>query len=401
MEFHYKVINREGAREEGHLQATSHKQAQRDLLERYASVLEINEVKRSKRDKPIKVKPELVVVFFRRLGTMVSSGVSWAAALEFMVTSTSDDSLSEAADHLARLVQEGRNLSAAMKSPRLSKVFDSVSIGMVAMGEQTGQLNHIINKIADLKERQLQLTKAFISALTYPAVLFCVILALGVLFSMILGPGDDGLFAAFGTEMPWPTRVVQQVSNFVRKPWLLLPIFAFLAAGGWLFFRQMRVDRFFRLRVHSLLLSIPAIGPLIRKIECARILYVMADALAVGVPVGTALHMSIDVCNNEKFKRELRQVHRDFCEGTDFSDALAAHDVFPPIILCMVETGLESGRLDYIMAQASVNFEEDVKLALDAVSQLAEPVMLIFAGIMAGFLALATLMPIIRMVETL
>lgn len=401
MEFHFKVITREGTRENGYLQASSIKQARKDLLERYASVLELSETFQPRREKPIRVKPELVVVFFRRLGTMVSSGVSWANALEFMVTSTTDDHLSEAADHLARLVQEGRSLSQAMKSPRLAKVFDPVSIGMIAMGEQTGQLNNIINKIADLKERQLQLTKAFVAALTYPAVLFCVIIALGILFSMILGPGDEGLFAAFGTEMPWPTRVVQQVSNFVRKPWLLIPIFLFLGVSAWLFFRQLSIDRFFRLRVHTFFLSLPAIGPLIKKIECARILYVMSDALAVGVPVGTALFMSSEVCSNEKIKRELRKVHADFSDGVDFSEALAIHEVFPPIILCMVETGLESGKLDRIMAQASINFEEDVKLALDSISQLAEPIMLIFAGIMAGFLALATLLPIINMVDTL
>ena len=149
MEFHYKAITREGARTEGFVQAANEKAARSELLEKFGSVLELRRADESgaPRQKPFRVKQELTVVFFRRLGTMVTSGVSWADSLEFMVSSTTDNNLSEAADYLARLVQEGHTLSSAMRSPRLRYVFDPVSIGMVAMGEQTGQLNRIINKI--------------------------------------------------------------------------------------------------------------------------------------------------------------------------------------------------------------------------------------------------------------
>lgn len=402
MEFYYKAIQEDGARVTGFVNAGTQRSARADLMKRYASVLLIEEAKGQKRSRrAFKIKPENVVVFYRRLATMVVSGVSWADALEFMVKSESSDELAEAADHLAKLVQRGQSLSNAMRDPRFKKMFDSVSIGMVAMGEQTGQLNRVIGKLADLKERQLGLTRAFVSALTYPAVLLCVIIALGVLFTMILGPGDSGLFAAFGTEMPWPTKVVQKVSYVAGEPAILLAIAAVIGLSVWLFLRKLATDKYFRLRFHSFVLALPAIGPLVKKIECARILYVISDGLHVGVPIGTALIMSRDVCGNEKIKREISKVHKDFSEGVDFSEALALHDIFPPIVLCMVETGMESGKLDAVLGQASKNFEEDVRLALDAVSQLAEPLLLIFAGVMAGFLALATLMPIIQMVDTL
>ena len=314
---------------------------------------------------------------------------------------TVEQSLSTAVEILAKAGQEGQPLSQAMRHPKLRRVFDPVSTGMVAMGEQTGALARVIDKIADLKERQLHLTKAFVSALTYPAVLFCVILILVVLFSIILGPGDEGLFSAFGTEMPWPTRVVQTVSDTLRKPWIVIFFLSIFVGIVALFRRKMESDATFRLGVHSFWLKIPIIGDIIKKVEAARLLYFLTDALSVGIPLASALVMATSVCGNEKTKRQLRKVHQEFCDGEDLASSLAQKDIFPRMALSMIETGLESGQLDSVIVKVSHIFEEDVRLALDSLSQLAEPIMLIFAGGIAGFFAIATLMPLIKMVETL
>lgn len=403
MEFHYKVIDQSGERCEGYLQSLSEQRARRELLKRYKSILSLSEVDKKSIAfrQQIRVKTELVVVFFRRLGTMLDSGVQLAESLDFLADSTVEQSLADAVELLAKSVQEGQSLSEAMRHPKLQRVFDTVSIGMVAMGEQTGRLGQVINQIADLKERQLQLTKAFVSALTYPAILFCVILILVVLFSVILGPGDEGLFSAFGTEMPWPTRVVQTFSDTIRNPWIVIVVILTLSSLVAAFKWKMERDSTFRLWIHAFYLKLPIIGQIIKKVEAARLLYFLGDALTVGIPLATALIMATSVCGNERTKLELRKVHQEFCDGEDLAGSLARRDIFPRMAQSMIETGLESGQLDQVLEKISGIFEEDVRLALNSLSQLAEPVMLIFAGGIAGFFAIATLMPLIKMVETL
>ena len=404
MEFYYRAITAQGERVTGHHTARTSAAARRELADRFASVLEVSEVggkELAKRNKPFKVKPEAVAIFFRRMATMLNSGVPLADALNFMVTSEADEALGQAVDHLSRSVLGGRTLSGGMRDPRLSRVFDPVSIGMVSLGEQTGQLSRIMGKIADLKERQLSLTRSLISTLTYPAVLLCVIILIGLLFTLILGPGESGLFASFGQELPWPTKVVQQIASYVRRPWFVLPFVLLAAIGALAFAHYYKTSQAFRLRVDVLLCRLPLVGPLIQKIECARILYVMSDGLEVGLPAIQVLSMARDVCGNEKVKVELVGVLRRFADGSELTECLAQYDLFPQMVISMVEVGMESGKLDQVLGKACVGYEEEVQMALDNVSRLAEPLLLMFAGIMAGFLALATLLPIIKLTQSL
>ena len=403
MEFIYKAIDSKGDKVSGILTARDERAARKQLLEKFASILTIEDgaKTREKRKKPFKIGQDNVCVIFRRMATMMGSGVALGDTLEFMVDSEPDPRMHGALELLTLEVQSGKSLSEAMRHRRLVHVFDHVSIGMIALGERTGQIARITQKLADLKERQVNLTRSMISALTYPAVLFCVIVALAIMFMIILGPGEDGLFSAFGTEMPWPTRVVQQASNLLKKPWILVGGTLVIVGLIALFRARMRSSDSFRLKVHSTMLTAPIFGPLFTKIESARVLYVMADAFSVGLPAVQVLGMAKNVCGNDRVALGLKRVLKDFSNGIDLSETLAQQQVFPPIVLSMIEVGMESGKLDMVLAQACKTYEEDVKLTLDAVTQLAEPLLLIFAGLVSAFLALATLLPIIRMVENL
>ena len=404
MEFFYRAITEEGDRVTGQHKARTYAAARRELGDLFASVLEVTELdakQTAKQNKPFKVKQEAVAIFFRRMATMLNSGVPLADALDFMVTSETDTSLSEAVKFLMKSVLGGNTMSGSMRDPRLKLVFDPVSCGMVQLGEQTGQISKIMAKLADLKERQLSLTRSMISALTYPFVLFCVIVIIGVLFTMILGPGENGLFAAFGAEIPWPTKVVQAVSNFIRSPVLIALVLLVLISGALSFRYAYRKNQEFRLRVDIFLIGLPIVGPLIQKIECARILYVLSDGMEVGLPAIHVLAMARDVCNNEKVRVELNGVLKRFADGSELVECLSQYKLFPAMVISMVEVGMESGKLDVVLGQACKGYEEEVQMALDNVARLAEPLLLMFAGFMAGFLALATLLPIIKLTQSL
>lgn len=405
MQFYYRAITAQGERVSGTHESRNATMARRELSARYESLLECREADQKEvaaaRARAYRVKPEAVAIFFRRMATMLQSGVALADALNFMITSEADKELSDAVDYLLKQVLGGHTLSNAMRDKRLARVFDPVSIGMVQLGEQTGQLTKIMQKLADLKERQLSLTRSMVSALTYPAVLLCVIVAIGLLFTLILGPGDGGLFGAFGNDLPWPTRVVQAVSSYLRQPIVLLIGAVALVAAVTSFRLAYRHNEQFRLKVDVGVIELPLIGPLVQKIECARILYVMADGLEVGLPAVQVLSMARDVCGNEKVKVEINGVLRRFADGSELTECLQQYQLFPPMVISMVEVGMESGQLDRVLAQACIGYEEDVQMTLDSVTRLAEPLLLMFAGFMAGFLALATLLPIIKMVQNI
>lgn len=403
MEFYYRVVTKDGRRDEGKLKARNERQAREKLLAEHASILTLMDAKNlaGKLEKPFKVSVEKVAIFFRRLATMLGAGVSLTDGLDFLAESEPDPALQEAVVFLTKQVMNGMSLSAAMRSPRFKRIFDPVSIGMVQMGEQTGQLLDSIAKIADQMERHLRLSRSLTSALTYPAVLLVVILAMGLLFTLVLGPGEGGLFAAFGEEIPWPTKVVQSISEVVKRPWLMALIIGGIAAVVMGVKRHLRDNAKSRLAFHGYLLGTPAIGPLIQKTECARLLWVMADGLSVGLPAIKCMGMARDVCKNDSMRVAFTRVIEAFSHGEEFSLALAQFQLFPAMVISMIEVGMESGKLDVVMRRVCETYEEDVQMALDNIARLAEPLLLAFAGAMAAFLALATLLPIINMVNTL
>lgn len=403
MEFYYHVVTKDGRRDEGILNARNHVLAREKLLSEHASILKLVEAEKgaSAVSKPFRSNLANVAVFFRRLSTLLGAGVQLADSLDFLIESEDDPGLREATKELAHNVMSGHNLSGAMRGARFKYIFDPVTIGMVQMGEQTGQLQPVVDKIANQLERNLKLSRSLISTLTYPAVLFVVIVCMGLLFTMVLGPGEGGLFEAFGEQIPWPTRVVQEVSLIIKNPFLVGGIVITLVGSVIAAKKYLEANAVARMRVHALLLQTPMLGTLVQKTECSRLLYIMADGLSVGLPAVKCMAMARDTCSNDRMRQQFSRVIQTFSDGDELAHSFAIHGLFPNMVVSMLEVGVESGKLDLVMRQVCDTYEEDVQMTLDNVARLAEPLLLAFAGAMAAFLALATLLPIINMVNTL
>ena len=348
-----------------------------------------------------RVRPQAVALFYRQLAVMLGAGVPLANCLEFLLHSEVDSGMRSALERLSDGVLTGSSLSAAMSKPGMGQAFDPVSVAMIQVGEGTGQLQRIAQKLADSKERSLALTRSLISALTYPTVLLLTLLLMAALFTYMLGPGKNGLFSAFGNDLPWPTRVVRWAGSWGSNPlaWAaaLFGLLGVAALGRHLIATRPKL----RLKFHAVLLTLPGLGPLLRKLECARVLFVLADGLEVGLPANRVLAMAAQVCSNDSMRQRLEAAYESFVETGELGLALDRQQLFPPLVLSMIEVGVESGTLDVVLRQASHAYEDDVRMALEAFTRLVEPVLLLFAGALAAFLALATLLPIIGMVSSL
>ena len=352
-------------------------------------------------DTPHRVRADLVASFFRRLATMMAASVQLVQALEFLQDSEEDAGLGPLLEELLNALQGGRKLSEAMRAPRMRLTFDPIMIGMISLGEKTGALLATIERLADLTESQLRLRRATIAALTYPAVLVGVICLVGLLFVVVLGNRDQGIFALFGSDLPWPTQALVTISGLLRNPLCWLTVVLGLGLPWYCLHRKMQSPSRFRMFVHTAALQVPVVGVLIKKAVSARMLYVLSNCLLVGVPMLEALKLARSVCGNDRIKERLDTSTRLFSHGTALAEAFEETRVFPPLVISMVAMGEESGSLDDIMGRVTSIYEEDVTSALENAARLIEPILLGAAGIMAGFLALATLLPIIRVVNKL
>lgn len=351
--------------------------------------------------RPIRVHTDTLVPFFRRLSAMLAAGINVARSLDFLSMSEDDPKLAEALRLLVKQVNAGHQVSRALKAPRLRELFTQTTVSMLMVGEQTGALSDVIEKTADLQEKQQKLRREFIGALTYPAVLGCMICLVALIFVFVLGNKDQGLFAMFGGNLPWPSKVLVSAAEYLRNPGKLLLGIGVLAGIGLAFWTKLKTDKGFRLRFDSLVLTLPVFGPVVAKVSSARMLYVISASVAVGIPMSKALSLALEVCDNTAMRERLDRSIILFREGNDLAECLEKNDVFPKLVTSMLHTGLETGQVDVILGKLSNNFEEDVSQTIADATRLAEPILLGFSGAVAGFLALATLMPIIQLVNHL
>ncbi len=400
VEFSYVAIDHAGRRVTGQLSAAGAEAARRELRECFSSVLELKEIP-VVASRPYRSDQEQVCLFFRRFATLMGAGIPLSRVLDFLVDSEQEGDFRKATDLFCREVLAGSRLSKAMAHPMLVRIFDPVSVRLVALGEETGALVVTFARISDLKERQLALARSLRSALIYPCVQAGMILGMGLLFVLALGPGDKSLFTYAGTQLPWPTRVLNGLSEFLRDPvaWLFLVIN--LVAVPLLIRHYLRTHARFRLRCHQALLELPILGATLRKMECARFLLVLGEGMKVGVPLPTLLPLARDACSNDFVRLELAQFVTRFAEGEELLEALQAVTVLPPMISAMMAVGLESGKVDRILASAAASMEEDVQLSLEQMTRLVEPILLMVAGALAGFLAVAALLPFMSLLSNL
>lgn len=405
MWFQYRAKKGDGGVETGYLEARDLEAAKKQLQGRFVAIFELkaqeNRAAESRACKPLRVSSDALVGFYRRLPTMLGSGLSLAPSLNFLAESESDPQLQKAIEIISQGVSSGLKLSSAMAQPQVRPLFSQVVLGLVALGENTGALTEAMLRVADLAEAQQRLRRSILSALTYPAFLFLAILGMGAFFILVLAPGDEGLFSALGTELPWPTRMLTSFSKVLRSPGWLIAAALLLAAAVWLFRRAFQQDPNFRRQVDARLLEVPLVGSLLQKTVSAQMLYVISTGLQVGMPTTGALQLARDVCTNTALQKGYDRAIAAFREGNDLAEVLRQEEVFPMMVTSMIAMGLEVGNLEIILARISQMYEEDVDQALTAATRLAEPLLLAFAGLMSAFLALATLLPIIQVANNL
>jgi type IV pilus assembly protein PilC len=337
------------------------------------------------------VTSQELVVFIRQFATMIDAGLPLVQCLDILSSQGENKAFCAILKDIKATVEQGATFSDALK--RHPKVFDDLFVNLIAAGEMGGILDTILNRLGVYIEKRVKLQRQVKGALTYPIAVFCIaVVVMGVLLTMVI-PTFEKMFSDFGgtDSLPGLTKFVIGMSHGVVDR---LPII--IAGGITAFFtitysyRTKRGKRFW----HWLMLSFPAIGPAMRKIAVARFTRTMGTLLASGVPILDALQVVAKTAGNVLIETALLSVAAQITEGRTMAEPLADTKIFPSMVVQMIGVGEQTGALDVMLNKIADFYEEEVDVAVAALTGLMEPVMMVGIGGMVGFMLIAMYMPI-------
>lgn len=337
-----------------------------------------------------------LAVFCRQFATMVDAGLSLTVSLGVMVDQTGNSRLKAAVKDILVKVREGETMSRAMQNH--PGVFPDIMASMVEAGEIGGVLDVVLERLAVHFEKESKLTANVKSALTYPAVIMTfAVMAITFILIFVL-PRFVELFKSLKVELPAPTRVLLAVSTFLREYGILLAVvFAVAAFALRLYLRQPQGQQFF----DRLILLVPVMGGLWRKIAVARFSRTLSTLLRGGVPIIAALEAVKKTIGNRRMARALTAAQEGVREGLGLAATLGASGVFPPMVVQMAAVGEETGEIDKMLEKVADFYENDVDDTVGRLSTLLGPILIGTLGVAIGAIIIAILLPLFDVIGSI
>jgi type IV pilus assembly protein PilC len=342
------------------------------------------------------VKTKDIVIFTREFSVMISAGVPILRALTILKEQTESVGLKKVLEEVAADVQGGGNLSDAFaKHP---KVFSDIYVNMMRAGEAGGNLDDILNRLAFQQEKDALLRSKIKGAMIYPAVIFSVtIVAFFILMTFIV-PKIGGILASLsgGTaSLPIYTRILLSLSHVMKQPAFIFTVIVGLPIAIVLFRRYIKTKHG-RYQWHSFLLRIPVIKVIITKTAVARFSRIFASLLGAGVSIVEVIDTTAGAIGNAVIEKELLDCSKAIQAGSQLSTELGKSKHFPPIVAEMLAVGEETGKTDTIILKIAEFYEEEVDTAVQALSSVIEPIMIVLLGSMVGLIAISVFGPITK-----
>ncbi len=339
------------------------------------------------------VKTTDVVVFTRMFATMIDSGLPIVQCLEILSSQADNKRFGKILRQVKESVEAGLTLSDALaKHP---KIFDDLFVNLVAAGEAGGILDGILQRLSQYMEKAMKLKRRVKGAMVYPiSIVGIAALVVTILLTKVI-PVFEKMFKDFGGgQLPMPTQIVIKVSHALAH---YLPfIVAGLIAAGFALRMVLRTTKG-RLAFDGMLLKLPVLGPVLRKVVVARFTRTMGTLLASGVPILDALEICAKTAGNAVVQAGIMFARAQISEGKDMATPLAQTALMPPMVVQMIGVGEQTGALDTMLSKIADFYEEEVDVAVAAMTSLIEPMMMVFLGAVIGGMVVAMYLPIFEM----
>lgn len=339
-----------------------------------------------------RVKPSEIAMMTRQLGTLMSAGFPLVAALDALIPQTRSPHLKNQLTRIKDAIVGGNSFSEALS--KIPATFSPLYINMIQAGESSGTMELVLDRLAEMIEKQQQVTQRIISAMTYPV--FMTLIGAGILFFLItyIVPTIAGLFADMKQVLPAPTRILIGISQLLKLWWWLIPVGIALII---LCLRHARNTVSGRHAIDRTLLWLPVMGDFLRKLSAARIARTLGLLLENGVSLLSALEIVKNIAGNVCIAGAVEAAADKVRQGQGLAGSLDATRQFPDLFIQMIQVGEQSGALESLLKKVADLYEKEVETALMRMASLLEPVMILLMGVMVGFIVLSICLPIFEM----
>jgi type IV pilus assembly protein PilC len=339
-----------------------------------------------------KVKERDVILFARQFSTMIDAGLPIIQCLDILYSQQQNATFKKMLKEIKESVEGGATLAEALK--KFPKQFDSLFVNMISAGEAGGILDSILRRLAAYMEKAAKLKAQVKGAMTYPIVtLIIAVVVLAVILVFVI-PVFEEMFADFGGELPVPTQIVVAMSDMVKSKivYIVIGLILFIIA-----FKKSYGTEKGREFIDKMLLKLPVFGDLLRKVAVAKFTRTMGTMLSSGVAILEALDIVAKTAGNKTVENAIYNVRKGIAEGRTMADPLAESGVFPSMVCQMISVGESTGALDAMLGKIADFYDEEVDQAVENLTSLIEPFMLVFLGVTIGGLVVAMYLPIFKM----
>src|SRR6266700_2052145 len=365
------------------------------LLNRNMLVVSIQE-KIGKKGKTAGGKVSLIdlVIFTRQLATMIDAGLAMVQSLQGLAEQTTNKIMRDVIKDVCTRVEGGDSFSEALQ--KHPKVFSRLYVCMVAAGEKGGLLAEILARLAVYLETAAKLRRKVKSAMMYPTVVTVVAILITIFLLIKVVPVFGEIFSSFEAKLPAPTQYLINLSEFVKKYFLLLVMAAGGGLYGWFYFIKTKAGREFW---DNLRLKLPIVGVIGHKICLARFTRTLASLIRSGVPILEVLQIVSQTVGNVVMEKAIKTASIDIERGESISAALGKHPVFPSMILRMIMAGEQTGKIDNMLERISDFLDEEIETTLSGLTALIEPILIVFLGVVVGGMVICMFLPIFQLSE--
>ena len=341
-----------------------------------------------------KIQKTDIIALTRQIAAMSASGIPITSILKNLAEPIRNKQLKDIVLSIRDDIEEGKNLSEALN--KYPDIFDPFYINMVKMGEASGNLDEIMNRIVTIEEEEMSITNKIKAAVTYPVILLVVAICVISFLLIFILPKFIGIFETYEMKLPITTALLLGTSLFVQKYWILI-VGVLSVFGVWFRYYIKRPEG--RKEIDRIILKLPIFGQLILKISVARFARSVSGLIGSGITLLEALSIVEGATENRVVRDSLVSVRGSIAEGKNFAETMRATALFPAIVIQMVAAGESTGRLDQMLMDLSKFYDTEVELAIKSMTVVLEPVLLIFMGGMVAFIALSVLLPIFNLIK--
>ncbi len=339
-----------------------------------------------------KVSQKELAVFTRQFATMIDAGLPLVQCLDILGTQQENLSFKKVLVQVKEDVESGSTFADALgKHP---KVFDPLFVNLVAAGEVGGILDTILSRLADHIEKAMKLAKKIKGAMVYPATILAVAVIVTVVLLVYVIPIFAKMFTDFGGTLPAPTAIVMKISEITRKYFLVFIVLSFAGAAAFKWYIAQETGR---RNWDRLLLRLPVVGSLLQRIAVARFSRTLGTMVSSGVPILESMDIVSKTAGNKIIEEAIVKARGSISEGKTIAEPLAESNVFPTMVTQMVAVGEATGALDVMLNKIADFYDEEVDSAVEALTSLLEPMLMIFLGVVIGGLVIAMYLPVFKL----